>query len=129
MPAIDTDESASGQVRCMVSDNNGKILSVSYNVSVEYYPVYHTAPNPADTELIVTKEATNGSAVVSTFSMEPEEVTLQLYNDFGMVWRKTVDISSGEARMNTAALPEGTYYLHILKGDKVIGRKIVFIEH
>ena len=28
-----------------------------------------------------------------------------------------------------ADLPEGTYYLHILKGNKVIGRNIVFIEH
>ena len=129
MPAIDTDESAIGQVTCTVSDNNRKILSVSYDVSVEYYNVPHVSPNPADTELIVTQEAPNGSAVVSAFSMELEEVTLQLYNDFGMVRRKTVDISSGEARMSTADLPEGTYYLHILKGDKVIGRNIVFIEH
>ena len=129
MPAIDTNESASGQVRCMVSDNNGKVLSVSYDVSVEYHTIYHTAPNPADTELIVTQETMNGSTVASTFSMEPEEVALQLYNDFGMVRREMVDWSSGEARMSTADLPEGTYYLHILKGDAVIDRKIVFIEH
>ena len=129
MPLVDSDEEARGQVRCWVSDNNGRTLTATYDVWVGSPGVYHTAPNPADTELIITQEAPNGSAVVSTFSMEPDEVTLQLYNDFGMVRRETVNLLSGEARMNTADLPEGTYYLHILKGDKVIGRNIVFIEH
>lgn len=129
MPAIDSDERASGKIRCMVSDHNGVVLSAACDTWVEWSVVYHTSPNPADTELVVTQEATNGSTVVSASSMEPDEVTLQLYNDFGMVRREMVDWSSGEARMSTADLPEGTYYLHILKGDKVIGRKIVFIEH
>ena len=129
MPLVDSDEEARGLVRCWVSDNNGRMLTASYEVWVGHSIVYHTAPNPADTELIVTKGMADGSAMMSTFSMEPEEVTLQLYNDFGMVRRKTVDISSGEARMNTADLPEGTYYLHILKGNVVLDRKIVFIEH
>ena len=129
MPAIDSDEKASGKIRCWVSDNNGVVLSTACDTWVEWSIVYHTSPNPADTELVVTQGTTNGSAVVSTFSTKPDEVTLQLYNDFGMVRRETVDGSSGEARMSTADLPEGTYYLHILKGDKVIGRKIIFIEH
>lgn len=132
MPILEKGETASGILRCSVSDYLGNKYSIeSEELTIEgpKNSYYAPSPNPVSSVLSIRRITTDDSAI-STFSVSaPERVVVALYNNFGLVRSVTFDSNRASVDMNVADLTEGTYYLNIIKNDKVIENQIVFIKH
>jgi len=95
-------------------------------------------PNPADKEMNVQYQAENSStasenkkiltsdAVSSPSSAKSYNVIL--YNDKGKILRSSKSEKGEAVKLNTADIPNGNYFLHILEGKETT-KKQVIIQH
>ena len=86
------------------------------------------SPNPGNTTFTITLQVP-GNKPGGPARITSEPLTVGLYNDFGPVRTVQCDASLPEIRMDVSDLPNGTYYLNILKGRELIDRQVVWIEH
>ncbi len=132
MPQINLNQESKGRLYCVVRDYLGNSISVSSSEELwdKWQYEYHVAPNPVSTTMTVSKTSMNNGAIATYASTSaPEMLTLNLYNDFGLVRSMEADSSQSYIQMNVADLPNGTYYLNILKNGEVIDRQVVMIKH
>lgn len=133
MPTITDGGDITGVLRCSVNDYLGEFHTVKVNDLYAKASLrsssYSSSPNPANSSLII-KRVEENDVQASTYSMPvPETITAALYNSYGMVRNITFDSSETRVDMNVSDLPEGTYYLNILKEGNVIESQVVFIKH
>lgn len=130
MPAIDLDEIAEGKLTCTLQDYCGNSCTTPPEVVFSQWNyVYHAAPNPATDVITISRSNENQTRSVVTYSTAvPEIITANLYNDQTLVRTFKFESTQGHADMNVGNLPEGTYYLNILEGDKVVSRQVILIK-
>lgn len=132
MPQINLKQESKGRLYCTVRDYLGNSISAvsSEELWDKWQYEYHVAPNPVSTTMTVSKTLMNNGAIATYASTStPEMLILNLYNDFGLMRSMEADSSQSDIQMNVADLPNGTYYLNILKNGEVIDRQVVMIKH
>lgn len=130
MPQINIGGESKGRLFCTVKDFLGNSFSVTSPEELfdQWNTIYHIAPNPANTTLSLSRQ--NQQNGVSAYSVSiPEPMTIRLFNDFGLSRSVESDSSQPEIQMNVSDLPEGTYYLNVLRDGQVIQRSVVLIRH
>ena len=130
MPQINIGGESKGRLYCTVKDFLGNSFSVTSPEELfdRWNNIYHIAPNPANTILSLSR--LNQQNGVSAYSVSiPERMTIRLFNDFGLSRSVESDSSRPEIQMSVSDLPEGTYYLHVLRNGEVIQRSVVMIRH
>jgi hypothetical protein len=101
----------------------GGLIEISSTGSDYQYQYY---PNPAESELNITRQAKSGSAS----ELKSEPVKLRLYNAKGEILRSgTIGTAAvNDIKWNTLDLIDGTYFLHIFEKSATI-KKQVLIKH
>ncbi len=127
MPGVSSEEYASGDVICYITDDFGTKYMVSHKVSSSWRAAppcsYSVSPNPAGDRLSVRAETAGGEA-----PQEPQEVTVLLYSETGLAARQTVDDIREGGSVDVSHLPEGTYYMNIEAGGTVVDRQVIVIR-
>lgn len=94
-------------------------------------------PNPAGNELTVQYQQPTAQSKQSTLSAKSsivasvtkKDFNIKLLNSQGKVLRQAVNTTADNSVLvDTHNIPNGTYYLHIFDGDKVIKKQII-IQH
>lgn len=92
-----------------------------------YYPPcgfsWMISPNPASTELEVSKSSSASSKTVD----QKQAFQIMLLDNKGKVIR-TSSSTSGSAKINVESVPNGTYFIHINDGTQTI-KKQVIVRH
>lgn len=88
---------------------------------------YTVFPNPSSSVLIISYKDRNTNA--SLVKAQKREFEIKLYNNASRLLRSAVNIDkSNKITLETSGIPNGTYYLHITEGKKVIKKQII-IQH
>lgn len=122
MPSVDSNEVASGNVTCLITDGFDHSIKVRMPVSSSWTGVYHSAPNPVTSTLSISRKGENGEVL----SPSADAMAL-LYSNFALV--RSVALANSTTQMNVSDLPNGTYYLNIVENGEVVDRQIVIIQH
>ncbi len=105
---------------------------------------YYSYPNPTNDQLTVEiKEEANQNTMqaktMSTTTLNSTqsqsrkgigEVALKLYNSQQQLVRsQTIGNGTNQASINTSGLANGTYFLNIIKDNKVVDRQTIIVRH
>jgi len=89
---------------------------------------YKLASNPVNDVLEIVQEPLSYEADAERLSVK-EPLSVILYNDFGVVKMLDSDTEQESLQIETYDVPNGTYYLNIVKSGEIIDRKVIFIKH
>lgn len=121
---------------CGWSNPQTKIFTISGDIINDQFSIY---PNPAtdilnisiNSQVLTTTDVNSMDAMssdsicFSTFNSEP--YVIKIYNAFlGLV--KKVKCDENTKQISVQELPRGTYYIHLLKNDRVLQKKIVWLK-
>lgn len=99
---------------------------VYFNNTCFYNYVYRIYPNPADNEITVSYDGIETETTGAQSKKAPKkEFEVELLNNKGEKVRIGKSNGNGSLILNTQAIPEGNYYLHILDGNKIIKKQVI----
>lgn len=128
VPSCLVGDSIFGYVRATLKDGYNNSIVVDAPLWNYYVTMVHTAPNPCNTILTVSlggpANEMNGR---SRLTCEP--IVVSLHDDHGLVRSVEADSSQPEIKIDVSDLPNGFYYLNILKGGELIDRQVVLVKH
>ncbi len=128
VPMSQSGDSILGTVQAVVRDNYYNFKATQAPIWNYWVSTYRISPNPSNTILNLIQENPQ-ARLLFNYKRSPEIITINLYNNFGLMRSVEADTSQTDIQMNVADLPNGTYYLNILKNGEVIDRQVVMIKH
>ncbi len=124
MPKIKTNQTASGSVVCIVSDQFKKAHKVSCEVEAHWSTAYCAAPNPANSILNIIRQTSFGNISAASVS---DIAIAKLYNEQALVRSQVID--QDNVKIDVSDLPDGSYYLNILEDGNVVYKQTIIIKH
>lgn len=112
---------------CAVVDQDGNIITKRASIPLPRTSTYQVAPNPVNNILTIRNNDALESGMRTSFAVET--LTIILYNDYGIMKTLHVDSSQDDIQMDTSTVPNGMYYLNVMKNGEVIDRQIVIVKH
>lgn len=87
-------------------------------------------PSPVENDLLVYPNPASGEVIVQPAKPVGGTVTVNIYNDLGVMVR-SVEIGGSEEKTNisTALLPDGIYIIRAVSGTSVLGTQKLNISH
>lgn len=110
----------SGTLVCVIKNPCGEMYKCTYTFANTSASSYRLLSNPVDDVLNVQINTQENSPAKKDF-------TAKLYNETGLIRSESANTS--HLKMDVKDLPEGTYYLHILNQNQLIGKQVILIKH
>lgn len=120
--------------QCVATTSCGEAVyrGYAYNTNCGGYAVSNSLvvyPNPASTELNISNTEETGKKDGTPKDGSNPEFLVRLYNEKGNILRSAKNPKGSKGvKLEIADVPNGTYYLHIIKGKDVF-RKQIIIQH